>query len=72
MFSYNKNQMLSESFYALVLTTSSGVVLAVCAYALKSKCSHISCCGLTIDRNVQIEEDIELRSKPNNNNVANQ
>jgi hypothetical protein len=52
---------LSESFYALLLTTSSGVLLALCSYALKSKCSNLRCCGMEIQRDVALEERYEER-----------
>lgn len=49
--------------------TCSGILLAIIAVCYKSKCSHIRMCGLDIERNVQVEEDIdemELQETKNN------
>jgi hypothetical protein len=39
--------------------TGSTIILAILAILYKSKCSHIKCCGCDIERNVQVEEEID-------------
>ena len=52
---------LSETFWALLLTTVSGFVLMALKYCYKSKCSSIDLCCLRIVRNIEAEvkEDLE-------------
>jgi hypothetical protein len=59
----------SELFWSNLVITCSTILLAVIAILYKSKCSHVKCCGLDIERNVEIEEDIdemELQEHKNN------
>ena len=59
--------MMSEIFYTLVLTTSSGLFLALCRMLYKSKCKKIKFCGCEIDRDVAGEEKIdEIEDNRNN------
>ena len=51
--------MLSESFYALVLTTCSALVLALLGFLYKSKCEDIRCGCLSIHRDVKGEEELD-------------
>ena len=48
--------------------TCSGILLAIIAVCYKSKCSHIRMCGIDIERNVQVEEDIDEMEMENKNN----
>jgi hypothetical protein len=48
--------MLSEVFWVDFITTVSGVVIKLASMAYKSKCSECSFCGITIKRNVELEE----------------
>jgi hypothetical protein len=48
--------MLTEIFYVMLVTTVSGLVIKLSSMAFKSKCSDVSCCGLTIKRDVALEE----------------
>jgi hypothetical protein len=52
---------LSETYWALLLTTISGFVLMVLKYCYKSKCSTVDLCCIKITRNIEAEvkEDIE-------------
>ena len=52
--------MLSEIFYSMLVTTSSGLLLAIIATCYRSKCRTIKCCGLEIERDVQGEEEIDI------------
>jgi hypothetical protein len=56
-----------------ILTGSIGLALKFC---LKSKCNHVECCwgGFVINRNVELENDIEqsepeLENEENKNNI---
>jgi len=48
--------MLSEVFWVAFITTVSGVVIKLASMAYKSKCSECSFCGITVKRNVELEE----------------
>ena len=48
--------MLSEVFWMALLTASSGFLLKLASMAYKSKCSECSFCGITVKRNVELEE----------------
>lgn len=54
--------MLSEVFYTFLISSLCALVLAVSRMLYKSKCSVIRCCGCEIDRNVDDETKIDLRS----------
>jgi hypothetical protein len=56
---------LSETFWALLLTTLSGFVLVALKYCYKSKCSTIDLCCVKIVRNIEAEvkEDLELNNE---------
>jgi hypothetical protein len=64
---------LSETFWALLLTTLSGFVLMALKYCYKSKCSEINLCCLKITRNVEAEvkEDLELGREKENESQSN-
>jgi hypothetical protein len=51
---------LSETFYITLLTTASATLLVIVRWCYRSKCSHIKCCGIEIDRNVEEEEKIDI------------
>jgi hypothetical protein len=48
--------------------TSSGILLACIALLYKSKCSHVKCCGLDIERNVEVEEELDEMEMETKNN----
>lgn len=56
--------MLSEIFYTFLITTSSGLLLALLTLFYKSKCRTVNFCGLIkIERDViteQKEDELEL------------
>jgi hypothetical protein len=40
------------------------------ALLYKSKCSHVRCCGIDIERNVEVEEELdEMEMETKNNRV---
>ena len=47
---------LSEVFYVCLLTTVSGVVIKLASMMYKSKCKECYFCGITVKRNVELEE----------------
>jgi len=51
---------LSEIFYSMLVTTLSGVLLAIIATIYKSKCRYIKCGCIEIDRDVEGEEKIDV------------
>ena len=48
--------MLSEVFWVAFITTVSGFLLKLASMMYKSKCSECSFCGITVKRNVELEE----------------
>jgi hypothetical protein len=46
-------------FLSLVVSTASGVVLAMIAACVRSKCTTVKFCGIQIDRDVKSELEIE-------------
>jgi hypothetical protein len=63
---------LSETFYALLLTTIGGCVLAMLKYCYKSKCSSIDFCCIKIvgDINAEVKEDLENKEETSEKNVV--
>jgi hypothetical protein len=59
--------MLSEVFYTFLITTVSGLILACLGVLFKSKCDMVSCCGISIHRNIEAEERIEGKTHSNIN-----
>ena len=59
--------MLSETFWVSFVTIFAGLVASCLGVAYKSKCSEISCCGMSIKRNVNVEmkEDLYNMRKMN-------
>jgi hypothetical protein len=55
------SQILSEVFWAMVVSTLAGLIIAVGKMCYKSKCSTIDLCCLRIVRNIEAEvkEDLE-------------
>jgi len=52
---------LSEMFYTFVITTMGGICVLSLKLCYKSKCKKVSVCGLTFERDLEIEmkEDFE-------------
>jgi len=46
----------SEIFWGSVIVTVSGLILKIISMSFKSKCSECSFCGISIKRNVEVEE----------------
>jgi hypothetical protein len=59
------SQILSEVFYAMLVSTLAGLIIAVGKMCYKSKCSEINLCCLKITRNIDAEmkEDLELNNE---------
>jgi len=54
---------LTETFYVCLITTLAGLILKLASLAYKSKCKQCSCFGISILRDVIIEEkydEVEL------------
>lgn len=61
---------LSELFWSNLVITCSTILLAILAFLYKSKCSHVRCFGLEVDRNVVVEEELDEIEMENKNNRA--
>ena len=48
--------MLSEVFWIAFLSTACGLIIKLASMAFKSKCSDCSFCGITVHRDVVLEE----------------
>ena len=53
--------MLSEIFWSTFVGIVAGLVLAVSNQLFKSKCKEVSCCCIKIVRDVEAENEIEMR-----------
>ena len=63
---------LSEVFYICLLTTVSGLLIKVASMILKSKCSECSFCGVSIKRDVVLEEkenEFEILNKQKSSQI---
>lgn len=47
---------LSEVFYVCLVTTVSGMIIKLASMAYKSKCKECYFCGISIKRDVDLEE----------------
>jgi len=56
---------LSETFWALLLTTVSGFLLVTLKFCYKSKCKTVDMCCLKIVRDVEIEKEEDLTIENN-------
>jgi len=50
---------LTETFYVCLITTLSGLILKLASLAYKSKCKQCSCFGISVLRDVIIEEKFD-------------
>ena len=57
--------MLSEIFYSMLVTTLSGLMLAMIGVCYKSKCRYIRFGCIEIDRDVEGEEKIDTLEHDN-------
>lgn len=48
--------MLTETFYVCLITTVAGLILKLASLAYKSKCKQCSCLGISVLRDVALEE----------------
>lgn len=64
-----------NSDFLIIVIAAVGASCGGClAFILKSRCTHISCCGVSIDRDVipadRVNPDANIiHNMPNNNNV---
>lgn len=62
--------MLSEVFWSFFLTSTIGCLLGIMKMLYKSKCKNVECCGMKVERDVEIEEkedEMEMRNRSKNN-----
>ena len=55
-----------EVFWTGLYSSLIGFVLAMGSQCYKSKCEKVSLCCMTIQRNIQAEEDIDTQQRPQN------
>jgi hypothetical protein len=53
--------MLSEVFWTFLITSTIGLCLGIARMLYKSKCKSFSCCGLRIERDVEMEVELDAR-----------
>jgi hypothetical protein len=65
--------MFSEVFFTGLYSSLIALILGLVASCYKSKCSKIEFCGVSIIRDVQIEEELDIQQPRNplqsNNNL---
>ena len=52
--------VLTEMFYTFLITATSGLIIAIITACYKSKCRKINICGIIIERDIVLEELIDL------------
>jgi hypothetical protein len=58
---------LSESFYFYLVSSISSFLIVGLGFCYKSKCKNIKCCGLEVNRDVEIEQkEDEIEFNHNN------
>lgn len=62
---------LSETFLITLTTTASATFLVCLRWIYRSKCNHIECCGLIVDRDVRGEEALDRVVPPSPINSSN-
>jgi len=60
--------VLSETFWIAFVSSMSATVLVCLRWGYKSKCNHIECCCMKIDRDIIREEAIDIITPPSPNN----
>ena len=51
--------MLSEVFYTFLITSVIGCIMGILRMIYKSKCKRCSWCGITIERDIEAEQQID-------------
>ena len=51
--------MITEIFLTFLVTSLVGMVLALSKMAYRSKCKRCTLCGITVERDVELEEKID-------------
>jgi|688.fasta_scaffold283743_3 hypothetical protein len=63
--------VLSETFWIAFVSTASASFLVCLRWAYKSKCNHVECCCIKVDRDVHGEERLDMVIPPSPNNSSN-
>jgi hypothetical protein len=58
--------MFSEVFFTGLYSSLIGFLLAMGAQCYKSKCEKVSFCCITIQRNIQAEEELDIQQHSQN------
>lgn len=51
--------MLSEVFWSFFLTSTIGCLMGIMRMIYKSKCKRCSLCGVTVERDIEAEQEID-------------
>ena len=63
--------MVTDVVWSLLITSVSGVIFGILTVLYKSKCKHIECCGLVIDRDIEDKMKIDIDANHVHNSLAN-
>ena len=55
--------MFSELFWTTAYTAFFGFIIGMSHFCYRSKCSKVKVCCIEIERNVEIEEEIDMSKK---------
>lgn len=61
---------MSDVIWSLLITSISGIIFGLFTIIYKSKCKHIQCCGLVIDREVDEETKIDIDANHTTHNLV--
>ena len=61
---------MSDVIWSLLITSVSGIIFGLFTIIYKSKCKHIQCCGLVIDREVDEETKIDIDANHTTHNLV--
>lgn len=62
--------MVTDVVWSLLITSVSGVIFGILTVLYKSKCKHIQCCGIVIDRDIDDETKIDIDSNHTTHNLV--
>ena len=61
---------MSEVFWTFFITTLSGMMIIGLRLCYKSKCKRVKCCGIEIERDIEIEMKEDMHEMENKNQAT--
>ena len=61
---------MSDVIISLLITSVSGIIIGILSVLYKSKCKHIQCCGIVIDREIDEETKIDIDANHTTHNLV--